>query len=212
MNVKQFQELYFIFKSEDFDFDKSVKMVGVLTNKTEDEVEAMPMKQFNKQCAKIVKAFDVLSKKINEGKFQKFLFANGRIYRLNYDLNKASKYVEGMAFSKDVITEMHRLLATIAEPIKWNGKKYYRSHHEIAQDMEQVEFECAYNVAVFFCLQYEILMKVIQPYLISEAMKKGMSKTEATESITNFNSLLAGYSMPRWLQNLREYLLARFGI
>ena len=59
MKVKQFQELYFISKGEDIDFDKSIKMVGVITGKVPDQVEAMKMKAFNKECAKIVKAFEI---------------------------------------------------------------------------------------------------------------------------------------------------------
>jgi hypothetical protein len=43
MKVKQFQELYFISKGEDIDFDKSIKMVGVLTGKVSEQVEAMKM-------------------------------------------------------------------------------------------------------------------------------------------------------------------------
>ena len=212
MKVKQFQELYFISKGEDIDFDKSIKMVGVLTGKVPEQVEAMKMKAFNKQCAKIVKSFEIFGKELMNGKPSKFLFVNGRIYRLNYDLKKASKYVEGITFAKDIINDIHKLLATIAEPINWRGKVYNREHADIAKDMENVEFEAAYHAAVFFYLQYQILMQVIQPYLVQEATKKGMERATVTEALVNFNSLLGGFTMPIWSQNLREYLLLRFGI
>jgi hypothetical protein len=78
--------------------------------------------------------------------------------------------------------------------------------------MENVEFEAAYHAAVFFYLQYQILMQVIQPYLVQEATKKGMERATVTEALVNFNSLLGGFTMPIWSQNLREYLLLRFGI
>jgi len=212
MKVKQFQELYFISKGEDIDFDKSIKMVGVLTGKTPEQVETMPMKKFNKQCATIVKAFEIFGKELIKGKPSKYLFVNGRIYRLNYDLQKASKYVEGITFAKDIINDIHKLLATIAEPINWRGKVYHREHADIAKDMENVDFEAAYHAAVFFYLQYQILMQVIQPYLVQEATKKGMAKETVTEALVNFNSLLGGFTMPTWSQNLKEYLLLRFGI
>jgi len=80
------------------------------------------------------------------------MFANGRIYKLNYDLQRASKYVEGITFAKDVINDIHKLMATIAEPVTWYGKKYERSHEQIAEDMEHANFEAAYNAAVFFYL------------------------------------------------------------
>jgi hypothetical protein len=212
MKVKQFQELYFISKGEDIDFDKSIKMVGVLTGKVPEQVEAMKMKAFNKQCAKIVKAFEIFGKDLMNGKPSKYLFVNGRIYRLNYDLQKASKYVEGITFAKDIINDIHKLLATIAEPINWRGKVYHMEHADIAKDMENVEFEAAYHAAVFFYLQYQILMQVIQPYLVQEATKKGANKETVTEALVNFNSLLDGFTMPRWSVNLKEYLLMRFGI
>lgn len=212
MKVKQFQELYFISKGEDIDFDKSIKMVGVLTGKTPDKVEAMKMKAFNSECAKIVKAFKVFDKQLIKGKLSKYLFVNGRIYKLNYDLQKASKYVEGITFAKDIINDIHKLLATIAEPINWRGKVYYREHADIAKDMENVDFEAAYQAAVFFYLQYQILMQVIQPYLVEQAIKKGMQRETVTQVLVNSNSLLDGFTMPKWLQSLKEYLLMRFGI
>lgn len=212
MKVKQFQELYFIAKGEDIDLDKSIKMVGVLTCKLPEEVEVMKMKVFNKHCNKIYKSFEIFGKELMNGKPSKFLFVNGRIYRLNYDLQKASKYVEGITFSKDIVNDIHKLLATIAEPINWKGKVYYREHADIAKDMEEVNFEAAYQAAVFFYLEYQVLMQVIQPYLVKQAVKKGMQKQTVTEALVNFTNLLGGFTMPKWSVNLKEYLLARFGI
>ena len=212
MKVKQFQELYFISKGEDIDFDKSIKMVGVLTNQLPEQVELMTMNAFNKECKKIIKSFEVFGKEAMNGKPAKYLFVNRRIYRLNYDLQKASKYVEGITFSKDIINDIHKLLATIAEPINWRGKIYHREHEDIAKDMENVNFEAAYQVAVFFYLQFQISMQIILPYLVSEATKKGANKETTMETLVNFNNLLGGYIMPKWSHRLKEYLSLRFGI
>jgi len=53
MKIKTLQELYFISSGKDEDFDKSIKMVSVLTGKSIEKVEAMPMKLFNYHCARI---------------------------------------------------------------------------------------------------------------------------------------------------------------
>jgi len=43
LSIRQFQELYFIAKSEDEDIDKSIKMVGVVTGLVPEKVEQLKM-------------------------------------------------------------------------------------------------------------------------------------------------------------------------
>jgi len=50
MTIKQFQELYYVATSEDMDLDKSIKMVGIVTGKTPEQVEKMSMRKFNILC------------------------------------------------------------------------------------------------------------------------------------------------------------------
>lgn len=212
MTIKQLQELYFISQGDQLDFDKSIKMVGVLTGKTPEQVELLPMLKFNKLCKKIVDAFAIFGEKLKIGKPNKLIYVKRRFYRLNYDLQKASKYVEGVTFAADLIADLHKLMATIAEPVTWYGKGLKRSHNEIAKDMEHVNFEIAYHCAVFFCLEYQILMQLIRPYLIAEAKAKGVPEIQTAEALNNLQSILDGYTMPNWSQSLKEYLSLRFGI
>jgi len=209
MKIKTLQELYFISNGKDEDFDKSIKMVSVLTGKSIEKVEAMPMKLFNYHCARITKQFERIGSQLMASKPRSLMFANGRIYKLNYDLQRAAKYVEGITFAKDVINDIHKLMATIAEPVTWYGKKYDRSHEQIAEDMEHANFEAAYNAAVFFYLQFQISLHLIRPYLIQQI--PGQTE-KVTETMTSLTKILDGFTMPKWSVNLRIYLYNRFGI
>jgi len=221
LSIKQFQELYFIAKSEDEDIDKSIKMVGVVTGLIPEKVEQLKMAKFNKLCADITKKFELLTNKMMKGKPSKFVHSNGRSYRLHYRVDKmpmnAGKYVEAVTFGKDVIDNLHKLLATMAEPVKWNWRKMKwvkieMEHEDIANDMESVDFEVAYHSAVFFYLLYRISMQVSLPYLIREAKEKGVEEDTTRQLLNDSMSILDGLPMPRWSLITKEYLLIRFGI
>lgn len=213
ITVKQFQELYFISEKWENDIDKSIKLVGCITGKTPEEVEAMKVKPFNRLCAKIQKQFELLSRDWMKSKPRKFVRVGRRIYQLHYDIErmKAGQYVDGMGFSKELVQNLHIIMATMAEPINWRGKVYERKHEDIAADMESLDFEVAYHAAVFFYLLFQQSMVVTRPYLVRQLTRKGIAK-ETAETLLSYSSQISdGLPMPRWSQNMRAYLLNRFG-
>ena len=215
MTILQFQQLYYITKSTEPDIDKSIKMVGAVTGMTPDQVERLPMKRFNKLCAKITKTFEVLSIKLNNSKPKQYVYVNRHIYKLHYRIDRqpinAGKYVEAVTFGKDIVENLHKIMATIAEPINIYGKTVDRPHDEIAKDFESMEFEAAYHAAVFFYTHFSTSMILIQPYLIKELTQKGMNPDQAKLILNASQQILDGFTMPKWSLNLREYLLNRFG-
>jgi hypothetical protein len=214
MTIKQFQELHYIVSGKDTDIDKSVKMVGAVTGITPDKVEAMPMGKFNRICAKINKQFEVLGKKLNEGNPRKLILVKGQVFQINYDVANAGKYVEAMEFNKDIITNLHKIMATLCTRVKFRWGRFVpvdSEHSDRATVLENMNFEAAYHAAVFFYLQYITSMRVIHPYLVKEGMKKGLTKETMEAALMNLQTVLAGYSMPKWCQNLNQYLLQRFG-
>lgn len=213
ITVKQFQELHYISEMQESEIDKSIKLVGCLTGKTPDEVEKMKVKDFNKVCAKIKKQFGILTQKWLNTKPRRYVMAKGRLYRLNYDIKKitAGKYVDSMAFSKDMVGKIHIIMATIAEPINWRGKVYERNHDDIASDMEQLNFEVAYHAGVFFYLLFQMSMVVTRPYLVRQITKQGITKEEAETLLQASSSISDGLPMPKWSQNTREYLSNLYG-
>lgn len=220
MTILQFQELYYIGQTKDMDMDKSVKMVGVITGKTPDQVDKMPMRKFNKLCARITEHFAVFDKKLQNTEPLKLVRANGRTYQLHYRVDKlpidAGRYVEVIEFSKDVVNNLHKIMASIAQPVKWSWRRmrfepYQRDHADIATDMEQVDFKAAYHAAVFFYTHYQVSMVLIRPYLVKQLMKKGIAKEKAIKTLTDLSTVLDGCIMPAWSQNLKVYLLNRYG-
>jgi hypothetical protein len=75
-----------------------------------------------------------------------------------------------------------------------------------------MDFEVAYHAAVFFYTLFNVSMRVIQPYLVNEMTKKGISKEKAEEILMTSQNILDGFIMPKWSQTSKEYLLNRFGI
>ena len=220
LTIKQFQELYFIAKSTDHDIDKSIKMVGCITGKTPEQVEKINMLKFNFLCSRITKAFEITGTNMLKTEPVKMVRCKGRTYRLHYRIDKqpnnAGKYIEAISFGVDVIENLHKIMATIAEPVRWHWGKmkwmhYSREHSEIAQDFEALNFEVAYHAAVFFYTLYRVSMQIIQPYLVMEIVKNGGKKEEAEELLSNLINNLDGLIMPRWSANLKTYLLNRYG-
>lgn len=217
MTIKQFQELYYIAQGEDVEFEKSIKMVAAMRGITPDKVEGMPMKRFNYLCHIIEKSFGVFNKKLLNGKPKKFIVVGWHIYRLNYEVSKlpmnAGKYIEALTFSKDVVNNLHKIMATIAIPVKLRWFKlvpFHVEHDAIATDMERANFEAAYHAAVFFYTQFQMSMQVIQPYLVKKAVRKGANRTQTETALTNLSNILDGSVMPKWSQNLKVYLSNRF--
>ena len=213
MTIKQFQELYYVATSEDMDFDKSIKMVGLVTGKTPEQVERMSMIKFNFLCGMVHRQFKIFEKDLMKGKPKKIVRVGKRFYRINYDVTKckSSTYVEVSTFSTDIIQNLHKIMASIVTPVKFKWGKWVE-HEELASDLEQMDFEVAYHAAVFFYTLFNASMQVIQPYLVNEMIKKGIAKEKAEKILMNSQSILDGFTMPRWSQTSREYLLNRFGI
>jgi hypothetical protein len=215
MKIKQFQELYYIAQSKDIDFDKSIKMVGAITGRTPEQVDKMSMRKFTNLCKRINLQFEIFGKDLMKQTPRKYVIVKGRLYRLNYEATNAGKYVEGLTFSKDVVNNLHKIMATIATPLKLKGFKlvpYEREHSKIAEDFEHMNFATAYHAAVFFYTFYRASIEIIQPYLVREAVRKGANKEQTIQTLQDFYKISDGYLMPKWSQNLKAYLLTRFGI
>jgi len=213
MTIKQFQELYYVATSKDMDFDKSIKMVGIVTGKTPEQVEKMSMRKFNILCGAIHNHFKIFEKDLLKGKPKKIVRVGKRFYRINYDVTKckASTYVEVSTFSTDIIQNLHKIMASIVTPVKFKWGKWVE-HEELSSDLEKMNFEVAYHAAVFFYTLFNVSMQVIQPYLINEMKSKGIAEEQAKEMLTTSQSILDGFIMPKWSQTSKEYLLNRFGV
>ena len=199
INVETFQKLYAVSLMETDEVEKSAQYVQILTGKTDEQVNRMKVRKFNKLCAKINKAFELVGKNLQGGQPKNYVWANGRLYKLVYDIRTAGKYVETATFATDVIGNLHLIMATIAQPVRltWNGFKIgKREHNEIAEDMLKLDMAHAYQAAVFFYL-------VFRESLVSSMTYFEETETEAKELVLNFIKSLDGFTMPNWSANLR---------
>jgi hypothetical protein len=197
MTIEKFQQLYSVSLMETTDLEKSSLYVQIMTGYSAEKVDAMSMKSFEKVCSKVAKTFESLSVKMIKSKPKQFVRANGRMYHLTYDVTKmnAGKYVEAATFGADIIMNLHKIMATMATPIKlgWKGViKTERDHEFIALDMLKLEFDVAYQSAVFFCKLFDSLMKSLQPFLSSQEQE------QVDQQRKDFLQRLDGFITPNW--------------
>jgi len=206
ISIQKFQDLYKISQYKMNEIERASLLVQCLTDKSEHEINKMNIKKFNKLCSKINTEFEILSKKMDEEKPKQIVKANGKYYWLNYDMakkpNNAGKYVEVATFSEDVIGNMHKIMATMATPMKlsWKGLvQTERDHKNIAEDMLHLDFKVAYHASVFFWAVFSKSIVNLKDYLASQTQKK----KELTDTLNRFQSLSDGFITARWYQNLK---------
>lgn len=207
VTIEKFQELYEISQMELTEIDKSILLVQCLTGKSEKQVNDMPIEKFNALCKKISTTFDSL--KLDEGMPVNHIRANGRMYFMNYDIAKppmnAGRYVEVATFSGDVIGNLHKILATMANPMKltWRGYRLQKfdavNHEQIANDMLKADFSVAYNSAVFFYALFKESIKNSHNYFLSLTE----NKAEMEKTLDNLNEVMDGFITAKWYQNLK---------
>jgi hypothetical protein len=199
INVETFQKLYAISLMEIDEVEKSGRYVQVLTGKTEEEVNRMKVRSFNKLCSQINKSFEIVGSKLQNGQPKNFIWANGRLYKLIYDIKKAGKYVETATFANDTIGNLHLLMATIAQPYKLTWKGFIpceREHNEIAEDMMKLDMATSYQAVVFFYLVFRESLASSLTFLKEE------QKVER-ELVQTFIRSMDGFTMPKWSANLK---------
>jgi hypothetical protein len=209
ITILKFQQLFAISQMEMDELDKSILLVQTLLDKSQFEVETMKVKKFNKVCAEINKSFEIFNQKLQEDKPKQIVKANGKWYFLNYEITKkpmnAGRYVEVASFSNDIIGNLHKILASMANPMEWTLKglklkKYDATEHEeIANDMLHLDFSVAYHAAVFFCALFNESMKALLHSL--ELPKE--KKEEANQIVQNLTKAMGGFTIAKWLQNLK---------
>ena len=162
LTIDKFQRLQAIATLDTEEIEKASRLVQVLLDKSEAEVESMPISKFGKLCDKLKKAFDLTIDAATMSKPKTLIVANGNVYNLNFDIKppfNTGRYIEVLTFSKDdPIMNMHNILASICTPMRWSWRKFNYvkteydalKHEEYAEDMKQADFRHGYYAMVFF--------------------------------------------------------------
>lgn len=206
VTISKFQELYKISIQEINEVEKSALLVQEFTGLSEERINKMPLKKFNKVCAQITKQFDIYGKELDNKKPQKYVAVKGRLYLLDYDLAKppmnAGKYVELATYSEDVIGNLHKIMATMCTPVKltFRGlKKKEKIHSQVAEDMLDIDFEIAYQSAVFF---YAVFSKSIQS-LTTYFQTIAPQEKKVAQVLMNLAEYTDGFINAKWYKNLK---------
>lgn len=188
LTIEKFQKLQSIATIETDELLKATRLVQVLLDKSEEEIDAMPIKKFTKICEKLKTAFDLSIDAASMSRPSNRIYANGKIYHLNFEIKKpfnTGRYVEVLTFSKDdPIMNMHNILASICTPMKWSWRKLNfikqeydaLKHEDYANDMKQADFRHGYYAMVFF---YQLLTSSTNnsmEYLVSQMNLRKVNK------------------------------------
>jgi len=171
LTVWQYQQIYPIVTKPEKDWtnlDVESKLVGIIYNLTDTQVDSISISQFNNLRATL----DFLDDKI-EGKPVKYTEVNGKRYRFIYDVQqmKAARYIESKVFSTDLISNLHKLAASMVMPQRktWYGKWVddtydAAKHSEYAADIQASNFVHIYHSVVFFYQVYRNWIEVSKGY------------------------------------------------
>ena len=206
LTVWQYQQIYPIVTKPEKDWtnlDVESKLVGIIYNLTDTQVDSLSIQQFNNLRATLT----FLDDKI-EGKPVKYTEVNGKRYRFVYDIQqiKAARYIESKVFSTDLVSNLHKLAASMVVPQKktWYGRwvddEYNAAKHsQYADDLQASNFIHIYNSVVFFYQVYRNWIEVSRGYLVKEMMAKGLTTELAQGVVQTLCETLDGSIVPNLL-------------
>lgn len=202
ITVRQYQQIYPISIEEKWsELDKLVKIICVLTDKTEEEVDSWQLNQINEY--KFVFNMDI------DERPKRRIKANGKWYRFEYKIQNmpAARYIEGKTFASDgVIENMHRLMASCVVPQRKIGFLYFdkkynaKDHEKYATDLLEAPVQFVYSACLFFCNLLSEWMKLTLSYLETE-LQTIVSQEQKAELSTHLQSISDGFTALRKLQS-----------
>jgi hypothetical protein len=210
INVWQYQQIYNVYNSKDkylTEIEVNSKLVSIVNDMTEAQVDSLTITQFNK----LKKSILFLTQPI-AGKPVKYISINkNKRYKINYDVSKMpfARYIESKVFSEDLYNNLHKLAATMVIPQKrilgiWFKQKYDASKHEqYSEDMLTARFIDVYHSLVFFYQVYRNWIEVSQDYMVSKLMQTGMTQDKAKEVVQDLCTTLDGNIPPNLLPSTK---------
>jgi hypothetical protein len=210
LNVWQYQQIYNAYNSKDkfeTDIEFDSKLVSIVNNLTEMQVDSLSLTEFNK----LKKSNLFLTEPINGTPVKYIPISKTKRYKLIYDVSKMpfARYIESKVFSEDLYNNLHKLAATMVIPQKrkfgfWVNDKYDASKHEdYANDMLTARFIDVYYSLVFFYHVYRNWIEVSQDYMVKKMMESGMTQEQAKEGVQNLCNILDGNIQPNLLPNTK---------
>lgn len=213
INLFQYQRLLPILQESE-NIEQYSKIIGVLYNMTENEVNSLSLDEYLNLKAEV----NLLLNTDIKGNPVKYIKLKGKRYKCIYDIRNlpAARYIESKVFSQDFIGNLHKIAATMVLPMKrtlfgWKVQKYDASkHEEYAQDMLEARFVDVYHSAVFFLSVLMNWTKVSQGYLIEE-LSKTKTHSEAAKEVADLLKYMDGIIPYMKLPNSTIQRLMKYG-
>ena len=210
LTLWQYQQIMPILQNPDKDWtdlDKEVKLLTIVTGLTEHQIDSLGIQDLKE----LLKDLQFLDEPI-EGKPVDYIKANGKQYRINYDIKNMpfARYIESKVFSKDKVANLHKIAASMVIPQKrnwlgkWKDDKYDASKHEdYSADMQEANFISVYHSLVFFYQVYRNWIEVLQDYLVNKMVETGMNQNKAKEAVVSLCTILDGNIPPNLLPSTK---------
>lgn len=203
ITVEQYQQIYQVYKEPIEEIDKIIHIISILYNKSEHEVNNLPVTTFHKLTAEINQTF---SPELKTTIAYKYIKANGHRYKLSYEVGnlRFGQWAELQHFLKgNLIENLHKLAASIAAPMRFGiiaGKNDSEQHEKVANDFLQANFLKTYSSVVFFCHKWTGSKIDTKDYL-EKKMEKTWEEMTIQEKEEQMHQMflmtgMAGYSLP----------------
>jgi hypothetical protein len=192
---------------DETELDISVKVLGILTNRTESQIDSLSLEELKAG----LKDIKFISESQPEAKPLNYIKVNGRKYKCIYDIKKLpyARYIETKHFGNDVLLNLHKIGASMVMPMKktllgWKEDKYDASkHEEYANDLLEAKYETLYGSIVFFCQVYIHSISSLADYLKNRMKSKGMTESQAEITMDNLCNVLDGFTKLPSLQSMK---------
>ena len=209
INVFQYQQIVQA-RDEQDEIERDSKMIAIINGWTLQEVDNLNIDEYNKQKKRLKFLYEEI-----DGKPVKFITVNGRRYKCIYDVRKinGARYIEGKTFSQDLVTNLHKIAASLVHPMKrtlfgWKLDKYDSAKHEdYSNDMLSAKFVDVYHSVVFFYHVYRNWIEVSKGYLMEQMKLKGVTNPEKV--VADLLNIMDGNIAPNLLPTTKISQLAK---
>jgi hypothetical protein len=191
LTIGQFIQCKTISDFETDAINKSIKMLAIVSNKTFDEIESMPIEDLTRS----LQEFSEIEKLTSNTKVKIKFRVKWKRFECIWQTQKlgANQYIDATSFckdEKDIVNNIHNILASICVERTWYGKrlKYNPEKHKEVADLfyNHMKITQAYPIMLFFCKYFEELHNNIQIYLeeeLQKAVKLAKSNKQVVEHL-----------------------------
>ena len=183
ITIGQFQKLS---HSDFFTLEGQIEAIAILTHKSIEEVEAIPIQDFKKY----LKGLDTLHSLTYDDRFIPDFIAGGVKFKVQRSIEKMTggEYIDLTTFTKSpdniglkndaIISNLHKILALFCKPVaRWY--QFYKPDINVEEHLQKyMKIETAYPLAVFFCNLLENLMPYLSDYLRSRLKEMNLLLSE----------------------------------